>query len=30
MEMEEDTQIPIVLRPFLAIVGDMINVKNGG
>jgi len=30
MEMEEDSQIPIVLgRPFLAMAGVMIDVKNG-
>jgi len=29
MEMEEDSQIPIILaRPFLATVGAMIDVKN--
>ncbi|XP_021678236.2 uncharacterized protein LOC110663284 [Hevea brasiliensis] len=30
LEMEEDVQIPIVLgRPFLAIAGAIIDVKNG-
>jgi len=30
MEMEKDSQIPIILgRPFLAIAGAMIDVKNG-
>ena len=30
LEMEEDSQIPIILgRPFLAIAGAIINVKRG-
>jgi len=30
IEMEEDSQIPIILGiPFLATVGAMINAKNG-